>query len=113
MFPAPATCGGDRGVSVQGEEGADGGGTKGAEKRRKENRERERESARARVLGSDWSAWIPVAKQACAFNFHDSLWQHRNTWTLMPSQIGYLDEWSNRGLKKKKKAGFFGVGMRL
>lgn len=57
MFPAPATCVGDRGVPVQGEEGADGGGTKGAEKRRKENtetethRERQRASKSARLLG--------------------------------------------------------------
>ena len=61
MFPAPATCGGDRGVSVQGEEGADGGGTKGAEKRRKENRERERERARERecwvLIGQPGFPW--------------------------------------------------------
>ena len=51
-------------MSVQREEGANGGGTDGAEKQRKENTETERK--RPRMLGSDWSAWIPMAKQAYA-----------------------------------------------
>ena len=60
----PSTRVGDKRMSVQREEGANGGGTDGAEKQRKENTETERK--RPRMLGSDWSAWIPMAKQAYA-----------------------------------------------
>ena len=84
-----------------------------------ERRSREKRTRKQRERGQE--CWVligqpgfPWPSRRTHLNFHDSLWQRWNTWTLMPSQIGYLDEWSNRGLKKKKKkAGLFGIGMRL
>ena len=73
-----------------------------------ERRSREKRTRKQRERGQE--CWVligqpgfPWPSRRTHLNFHDSLWQRWNTWTLMPSQIGYLDEWSNRGLKKKKK----------